>query len=45
MNSVDFTQLGQFQAYAQKRFELSLLAGCFADGRPQPGTFPAGPSG
>jgi hypothetical protein len=36
MNNRDFTQLGQFQAYAQKRFDLSLLAGCFADTRPQP---------
>ncbi len=36
MNSADFTQLSAFQAYAQKRFELSLLAGCFADTRPQP---------
>jgi hypothetical protein len=36
MNSADFTQLGQFQAYAQKRFDLSLLAGGFADTRPQP---------
>lgn len=36
MNNGDFTQLGQFQAYAQKRFALSLLAGCFADARPQP---------
>ena len=36
MNSQDFTQLRQFEAYAQKRFDLSLLAGCFADARPQP---------
>jgi len=36
MNSADFTQLGQFQAYARKRFDLSLLAGSFADARPQP---------
>jgi hypothetical protein len=36
MNSADFTQLGQFHAYARKRFDLSLLAGCFADARPQP---------
>ena len=36
MNSQDFTQLRQFEAYAQKRFDLSLLAGTFADSRPQP---------
>jgi hypothetical protein len=36
MNNADFTQLSQFVAYAQKRFDLHLLAGCFADARPQP---------
>jgi hypothetical protein len=36
VNYTDFTLLGQFVAYAQKRFELPLLAGCFADSRPQP---------
>jgi hypothetical protein len=36
VNNRDFTQLRQFQAYAQKQFDLSLLAGCFADARPQP---------
>ena len=36
MNSADFNQLSQFVAYAQKRFDLTLLAGCFADERPQP---------
>ena len=36
MNRTDFTQLSQFVAYAQKRFALPLLAGCFADARPQP---------
>jgi hypothetical protein len=36
MNNTDFTQLSQFVRYAQKRFDLSLLAGCFADARPQP---------
>jgi hypothetical protein len=36
VNKTDFTQLSQFVAYAQKRFELPLLAGCFADARPQP---------
>jgi hypothetical protein len=35
--SADFSQLSQFVHYAQKRFDLSLLAGCFADRRPQPG--------
>jgi hypothetical protein len=36
MNSPGFTQLSQFVHYAQKRFHLSLLAGCLADARPQP---------
>jgi hypothetical protein len=36
MNNHNFTQLGQFVAYAQKRFDLNLLAGCFTDSRPQP---------
>lgn len=36
MNSAHFNQLSQFVTYAQKRFDLSLLAGCFADARPQP---------
>jgi hypothetical protein len=36
MNDADFTQLSQFVHYAQKRFDLSLLAGGFADSRPQP---------
>ncbi len=36
MNSTDFTQLSQFVTYATKRFDLPLLAGCFADTRPQP---------
>ena len=36
MNNADFTQLSQFVTYAKKRFDLSLLAGCFADARPQP---------
>lgn len=36
MNNSHFIQLSQFQSYAQKRFDLSLLAGCFADARPQP---------
>ena len=36
MTNTDFTQLSQFVTYAQKRFDLPLLAGCFADARPQP---------
>jgi len=36
VNSPDFIQLRQFESYAQKRFDLPLLAGCFADARPQP---------
>ncbi len=37
MTNTDFSQLSHFVCYAQKRFDLSLLAGCFADARPQPG--------
>ena len=36
MNKSDFIQLRQFQSYAQKRFDLPLLAGCFADARSEP---------
>ena len=36
MNKSDFTQLSRFVAYTRKRFDLHLLAGCFADSRPQP---------
>ena len=36
MNNSDFSQLSRFVRYAQKRFDLPLLAGCFADSRPQP---------
>lgn len=36
MNSADFTRLSQFVHYAQKRFDLPLLAGAFHDSRPQP---------
>jgi Transposase DDE domain len=36
VNNSDFIQLSQFESYAQKRFDLSLLAGCFADARPRP---------
>jgi hypothetical protein len=32
----DFTQLSQFVAYAETRFDLPLLAGCFADHRSEP---------
>jgi hypothetical protein len=36
VNNTDFTQLSQFVIYTQKRFDLHLLAGTFADSRPQP---------
>jgi hypothetical protein len=36
VNNTEFTQLSQFVTYATKRFDLPLLAGCFADARPQP---------
>ena len=36
MNGPDYSQLSRFVACAQKRFDLPLLAGCFADARPQP---------
>jgi hypothetical protein len=36
MNSAGFSQLRPFVHYAPKRFNLSLLAGCFADARSQP---------
>lgn len=36
VNSAGFSQLSQFVHYAQKRFDLSLLAGQFADARPAP---------
>jgi hypothetical protein len=36
VNNPDFIQLRQFVSYAQKRFDLSLLAVCFADARSQP---------
>jgi len=36
VNNAEFTQLSQFVTYAKKRFDLPLLAGCFADARPQP---------
>jgi hypothetical protein len=31
VNNTGYNQLSQFVHYAQKRFDLSLLAGCFAD--------------
>jgi hypothetical protein len=36
VNNSGFSQLSRFVRYAQKRFDLPLLAGCFADRRPQP---------
>jgi len=36
MRNYDFTQLGRLVAYARKHFKLPLLAGCFANDRPQP---------
>ena len=36
MTNTDFSQLSHFVCYAQKRFDLSVLAGCFADARAQP---------
>jgi hypothetical protein len=36
VTNLEFTQLSQFVAYAQKRFDLPLLAGCFADTRSEP---------
>ena len=36
MHNADFTQLSQFVAYTQKRFDLPRLAGAFTDSRPQP---------
>jgi hypothetical protein len=36
VNNTDFTLLSRFVTWAQKRFALSLLAGCFTDARPQP---------
>jgi hypothetical protein len=36
VDKTDFTQLSRFVTYAQKRFALPLLAGCFADARAQP---------
>jgi len=36
VNNADFTLLSQFVAYTQKRFDLPLLAGRFADARSKP---------
>ena len=36
MSDAPFKDLDRFVAYADKRFELSLLAGCFDDGRADP---------
>ena len=36
MNDTCFTQLRQFVSYTRKRFNLPLLAGCFADARLRP---------
>lgn len=37
MTRTDFTELNQFARYAQRRFQLPLLAGtCFTDSRPHP---------
>jgi hypothetical protein len=36
VRKLDFSQLGRFVAYGRKQFRLPLLAGCFADSRPQP---------
>lgn len=36
MDRADFSQLSQFVRYADKRFDLQLLAGGFSDGRVEP---------
>jgi len=36
VTKTDFHQLDQFVSYAEKRFELPLLAGCFVDSRQDP---------
>ena len=36
MTDAQFQDLDRFVAYAQKQFDLALLAGCFADGRADP---------
>jgi hypothetical protein len=41
MTDPQFKDLDRFVSYAQKQFDLPLLAGCFADGRVDP-RFPPG---
>ena len=36
MTEAQFKDLDRFVTYANKQFQLSLLAGCFADGRDDP---------
>ena len=36
MTDAQFNDLDRFVAYAEKQFELPLLAGCFADSRVDP---------
>ena len=36
MNEAPFQELDGFVRYAEKQFDLPLLAGCFADGRADP---------
>ena len=36
MTDVQFKDLDRFVSYAEKQFDLPLLAGCFADGRADP---------
>jgi hypothetical protein len=36
MTEASFKELGGFVSYAEKQFQLPLLAGCFADGRVDP---------
>jgi hypothetical protein len=40
MSEMQFDDLDRFVAYADKQFELSLLAGCFGDGRAEPDISP-----
>ncbi len=36
VTDIDFHQLDRFVSYAEKRFQLPLLAGCFGDSRQDP---------
>ena len=36
MTDPQFKELDRFVSYAEKQFDLPLLAGCFADGRADP---------